>query len=413
MDFTTKQVVPVDQMMQVARAQGIANASDSGIGQASSIGGNILSGFKQGLDLTDTFDKIMEHKEQKKKIATALGMIRKDESIPDKWKAVAETQDTEEGLISVLNSAAKEVRDTQPEVPKPDKPLYYTDTGRGITYRAGDETRANVTDIPANADVRPLNIQGQDIELTDADRKSLMPLAKALVEGRATPGQMVNARGMAKQKITMLAAEIDPNFDFTQMPTRQKVRNDFAPNGTMGKALTSLNTVIGHLDTMGEAANKLNNKALVKYNSLGNYISKNIGNPEVTNFNAARNLVIGELGKIAQGTGVVTNEERTMFQKDLENSNSIEQINGVVNTYMDLIKSRTDAIKGNWTQTFPMTQPPIPFINEKAKAKLIKHGYDPISLEKKEEGQQGSGGATPQVGQSYNGAKITNVKRIK
>lgn len=239
-----------------------------------------------------------------------------------------------------------------------------------------------VTKAPLTGKIEPYNAMTAPTDLTDADRKRLGPLAQAVIEGRATPGALVNARGSDKAKLSQLAAEKDPTFDLSLAPQRIAVRKDFAPAGKSGQALTSLNTVIGHLDTLDQKINALDNGQITKLNSIKNYALKNVGKPEVSGFLATKGLVNAEMAKIAQGSGIVSNEERGEFSNALDTASSPAQAHEVISTWMDLMKSRTDALKANWKQTMGDLTPPTPFINDKSKAKLVKHGYNPDTLEK-------------------------------
>ncbi len=235
---------------------------------------------------------------------------------------------------------------------------------------------------PITGHISPIIPAADDTEITDIDRKQLTPLAQKLVDGTAKAGDLVNARGNRKEKVSRIAAEIDPNFDPTTVPQRIAVRKDFAPGGKSSANLTSQNTIIGHLDTLDKAIDALDNKQIPKYNTIKNYLSKNVGKPEVSQFLAAKSAVSNEMGKQFQGSGVVTNEERKDFSDALDSSSSPKQAHAVINTYMDLMKSRSDALKANWTQTMGASTPPTPFINEKSKTLLIKHGYNPTTLER-------------------------------
>jgi hypothetical protein len=136
------------------------------------------------------------------------------------------------------------------------------------------------------------------------------------------------------------------------------------------------------LDTLAETSKKLDNAAIPKYNTIKNYVKNNIGKPEVKQFNAAKIMVVSELGKVAQGSGVVSNEERAQFSKEIDDASSPDQVRGVTETWLDLIKSRTDALKSTWGQTMGDNPSPTPFINNKSKKILQKHGYNPDTLEK-------------------------------
>lgn len=304
-------------------------------------------------------------------------------------------------LAALVKANPKEVTQefAKTQFAQPAKPDFQAKTVlyNGIPTEAGFDPRNNrfvdvQTQQPLTGKIEPYNSLNTPTDVTDEDRKRLTPLAKAVVEGRALPAALVNARGTDKVKLSQIAAELDPQFDLSLAPQRIAVRKDFASAGRSGQALTSLNTVIGHLDTLDGKINALDNKQIAKLNSVVNYVKSNIGRPEVSGFLAAKSLVNAELAKVAQGSGVVTNEERKEFSTALDSASSPDQAHEVILTWMDLMKSRVDSMKSNWSQTMGDMEPPTPFINEKSKAKLIKHGYDPKTLEKV---QSASGSSRP------------------
>lgn len=233
-----------------------------------------------------------------------------------------------------------------------------------------------------SGDIKPYS-QATPTALNDEDRKRLTPMARAVIEGRATPGALVSARGAEKEKLSQVVAELDPSFDLTLAPQRAQLRKEFT-NGTSAKNLTALNTVVGHLDTLDKSLAGLDNTNIKKYNTLKQYFNSEIGKPEVSKFIAAKNAVDSELAKVFQGTGVVTDSERADFKKAMDISSSPEQAKAVIEQYTDLMRSRIAALQGNWQQTMGDIKSPTPFTNSKTKKILSDRGYNPDTLEKLE-----------------------------
>ncbi len=246
--------------------------------------------------------------------------------------------------------------------------------------RTGGYLYANTRE-PVLGKIGPYNPQA-GTDLTDDDRRRLGKVADAVVAGSATISAVVNARNADKAKLAQLVYEKDPNADLALYPQRVKTRNDFSSAGVTGKTLISASTVIGHMDTLDKKINALDNGGIVKLNSLGNWVSKNVGRPEVSGFLATKGLVNAEMAKIAQGSGVVSNEERQEFARALDAASSPAQAHEVISTWTDLIKSRVDTIESTWHQTMGDAKPPTPFLSPKAKDLLIKRGYDPKTMEK-------------------------------
>lgn len=239
------------------------------------------------------------------------------------------------------------------------------------------DTKKNLT----GEDIKPYAPTAQS-EITDADRARLTKLAPSVIEGRASINSLVNARGGDKEKLAIIISEMDPNFDLSLAPQRVTIRKEYSPAGTQGKNLMSASTVIGHMDSLYDKINALDNTQIPKFNSIANYVKNNTGQPEVRAFIANKNFVISELGKIAQGSGVVTAQDKEDIAKAIDNASSKEQAKAVIDTWIDIMKSRTDTIKSAWDQTMPGVSPPTPFLTEKAKQKLEKHGYNPDTMEK-------------------------------
>ncbi len=310
---------------------------------------------------------IAQRNQAKMKLATALAPKETGEALAKQLYSTPKASDTP-------NYQSKQIMvDGQPK-----EALFNPDPNSKTPFLDA------VTKQPITGKIEPYSANTPS-DVTDDDRKRLTPLAKAVIEGRALPSALVNARGNDKVKLSQIAAELDPQFDLSLAPQRIATRKDFSAGGQSGRALTSLNTVIGHLDTLDQKIEALDNNQIVKANQLGNYLKTQTGDPKTTGFNAAKALVISEMGKIAQGAGVVSNEERSQFEQSLNSSQSKDQAHEAINTFMDLIKSRTDALKSNWEQSMSGVTPPVPFINAKSKEKLIKHGFDPVTLERKQQ----------------------------
>ena len=258
-----------------------------------------------------------------------------------------------------------------------------------------------------------------DTNLSDADRKRLTPLAKAVIEGRATPSAVTSARGGDRQKLSLVTAELDPNFDLSLAPQRIATRKDFSSAGKSGQSLSSLNTALGHLDRMYENGQALDNTDLQLWNKYKNLAFKQTGNAKVDRLLADRDAVTSELGRVFQTTGVVTQEERNEFRARLSEASSPEQIKSVADEWINLLKSRTDTFKSNWDQTMSGVETPVPIINKKTKAILIKHGFDPVTLEKSEKASDTPSASIPAGLQATidslkaQGHKVISIKKVR
>ena len=232
-----------------------------------------------------------------------------------------------------------------------------------------------LTNKPIMGNVQPYSQMTAPVELSAEDRVRYDNQAQAIIDGRASTTQLASLRTAGGQKLALLVAEKDPNFDFSLAPQRIALRKDYA-TGPTSRNITSLNTVMGHLDTLNKKVDKLNSKDLKKYNTVANLTKTETGKPEVVEFKAARNAVTNELGRVFQGVGVVTQEERTAFKEDLDAAGSKEQLKNVVTTYVELIGSRLNVINENWDQSMEGVKTPVPILNDKTKRIIEKYGFD-------------------------------------
>lgn len=204
-------------------------------------------------------------------------------------------------------------------------------------------------------------ISGEEFlkSLNDTGRADLI---KGMVEGRMAPAQMGRFGTQAVQSLLKDAARYEPGFDMTKWGARAATAKDFA-SGQAAKNVTSLNTVIGHLGDLSEKADALQNFSGIPLanktaNEIKNWMSENSGNPEVKNFNLARNAVADEMAKVFRGSGLSDAETR-QWKENISTSGSPEELRGAISTAIGLMESRLNAMgeqrnKGMSTQTEPM-----------------------------------------------------------
>jgi ElaB/YqjD/DUF883 family membrane-anchored ribosome-binding protein len=188
-------------------------------------------------------------------------------------------------------------------------------------------------------------------------------------------------RGGDKEKVAMIGAEKYPNFDLSQVPQRVATRKDFSSAGKSGQSISSLNMVVGHLGRLFDNGESLNNNGLMLWNRVKNTASKQTGNPQVDQMLADRDAVTSELGRVFQTSGVVTQEERESFRQRMSEASSADQIKAVSEEWIHLMKSRLDVLKGNWSNSMGGVKEPVAFVQPQTKSVLVKHGFDPDSLE--------------------------------
>lgn len=211
--------------------------------------------------------------------------------------------------------------------------VYDTATGGMPAAPPGTETAA--PNRPVNESV----LQGVDPGTQDmvrllTDYKIPLPSGFAL-------------RSPRWMRLLTLAAQYDPSFDATQYNVRMGVRRDFTA-GPSSKVVNSINTVIGHLDTLQKRAAELHASGSVPLNWSRNFMRTYYkGNPQVKNFNIARDAVANEMTRVFRGTGG--------SQKDIEGwktsfsaAGTPEQLQGGIDQAIDLMESRIEALQNQY-----------------------------------------------------------------
>lgn len=126
----------------------------------------------------------------------------------------------------------------------------------------------------------------------------------------------------------------------------QGVVKDFT-SGQTSKTLNGLNTAIGHMDQLDQAATALNNGNIQALNKMSNFFGTQFGSSNVTNFNVIKNFAAGEVAKaVLPGGG--GEREREEIADAIKNSNSPQQLHDAISTWRNLLSSKTEALRNQW-----------------------------------------------------------------
>jgi hypothetical protein len=153
---------------------------------------------------------------------------------------------------------------------------------------------------------------------------------------------------MERERVMEQVRKYNPDFDATTYGERMKAARDFG-TGPQGNAVRSLNVGIGHIGVLRQLAAGLSNGNVPAANAAKNWISKNMGHPNVTNFNAARDIVGDEIVKAVIGAGVSgALGDRQAIKKEISAAGSWAQLTGVIDTYERLLAGQLDGLKGQY-----------------------------------------------------------------
>ena len=188
---------------------------------------------------------------------------------------------------------------------------------------------------------------------------------KAISEGRMA---LPSGKGLATpywQKVLTAVTQYDPTFDASNATTRVATRKDFT-SGKASRAVSSLNLVMGHLQTLKTKSEALDNSSFTPWNSVANAVSDRVGSPEVKNFNAAKQAVASELMKVFRDTGGTLTEVED-WKSTIDSSSSPAQFKGVIKTAVELIRSRLDALRTQYNQGMGRSDQEVNFLNPHAR----------------------------------------------
>lgn len=157
-----------------------------------------------------------------------------------------------------------------------------------------------------------------------------------------------------REQLINLASQYNPNYDASEFPVKEKLRDSFT-SGTQGQNVNSLNTAIGHLYVLSQMSNALGNGNITPLNAAKNGIATTFGSANVTNFNTTASAVAGEAAKVFKSSGA-TDSEIAQFSKGLNANMSPAQLQGNINTMIQLMASRLNALEQQYQEG--MGQPP-------------------------------------------------------
>lgn len=195
---------------------------------------------------------------------------------------------------------------------------------------------------------------------------------RAISEGRQPfpTGQMMRTP-YGKRLIDALS-QYDPNFDAVNYQSRNATRKDFT-SGNAAKNITSFNTAIGHLGTLAQAAEDLNNGPVPLWNSAENMFARNVS-PDFAKreqkFKVAKNAAVEELTKAFKGTaGSLT--EVQQWEKAINEADSPEALQGAIQQAVELLNSRIEAVGQQYNRGMGTTRDPLDLLDPHAKDTLL------------------------------------------
>ena len=196
---------------------------------------------------------------------------------------------------------------------------------------------------------------------------------RAIVEGRAPYPTGMLLKTPYGQKLAAYVTQADPSFEAGNPTARAKFLSDYS-TGTVGKNNNALNTAIGHLLHLSDAAQNLTagewqGGQYPALNSIQNAMRTARGESSVTNFKNIVSQVAPEIVKVYRGSGGAEADIDRIL-KNIDASGSPKQINDAIGDLADLLKSKIEANSEQYRKVMgPLSKVPS-MISDKAIAAM-------------------------------------------
>jgi len=213
---------------------------------------------------------------------------------------------------------------------------------------AGQAAAAATAGAPAGIGIPDVQAGQKNDQFLQTLPPATASQVKALVEGRLQVPSGAALRSPYWQGLIQSAYKYDPTFDTVNYNARAKTRSDFT-TGKAASQVNAINTVIGHLDNLSNAADNLHNTNYPMLNAAENFASQAVGRSNVTNFNVTRKAVADELTRVWRQAGGSEQDIQENL-KNLNAANSPEQLHGAIATFGHLLQSKLSSLNEQYRQ---------------------------------------------------------------
>jgi hypothetical protein len=267
------------------------------------------------------------------------------------------------------------------EVPQPTKKdLSQPNPPSGYRWITGADGKPALEAIPGGpaapgGGTNPDGLTGEQfINTLPSDRAAQV---RALYEGRMALSPRLQASAQGKQLMSDLMNAYPNDYDAILSGQRQKTANDFAA-GTAAKNITALNTAIQHLGELHDLSGKLDNGSIGVFNTAKNFVAKETGDADITNFNLTKHAVADELSRVFKGTGNSDTEIKAWEDK-VNSSMSPAQLQGVLNEAVTLMNGRIEALGDQYNRGMGKSVPAVTLLSPESQATLARIKANPIT----------------------------------
>lgn len=194
------------------------------------------------------------------------------------------------------------------------------------------------------------------------------PTVKMMIEGRMAPPTSFALSKPYWQTMLQLASSVDPTFDETTWAGRNATRKDFAA-GQSAKAVTAINTALGHAGVVSDSFDELGNMGGVgtPLNAPKNWLSETFGGASVTNSRQAVGALASEARKVFAASGGGNLTELENWEKNFPIDGSPVQQKGAMKEFVSLLDSRLSALSDQYNRGMGRTGDPMDLLQPHAR----------------------------------------------
>ena len=258
----------------------------------------------------------------------------------------------------------------------PKKVMDANPTLAGVTAGQYAQTLTNqFGNTPMEAQAPPVGDQVHGDDFLKTLPPTMSAQVKAYAEGREPLPTGFALKSPYFQNILRMVTQYDPTFDAVNYNARAATRRDFT-SGKSSVTINAMNTALGHLNQLDQAASALDNGDYPKLNAIGNWFATETGKAAPKNFNAIAGLVAEELTRVYRGAGGAEADIKRHMD-DISQNSSPAQIHGALYEISELLKSKLDAMGDTYNQGMGTTEDPLRLLNGPAQSsfnRLLSYG---------------------------------------
>lgn len=200
-----------------------------------------------------------------------------------------------------------------------------------------------------------------------------LPSSVATQVKKLAAGEMAFPSGFALkspywQNMINMVAQYDPTFDTINYGTRASTRKAFT-SGQEARQINAMNTVIGHLNQLSDAADALDNGSLPYWNAAINYGKSQLGDPRANNFNTVKKGVVDELTRVWRGNGGSEQDIKTWSQS-INNAGSPAQLHEAIATIGHMLESKISSMAEQYKKGMGPSSAGISLVSPEARKTL-------------------------------------------